>query len=90
MNSAEWPRELFSLERTTDSLNEKLPIKMTRKVSKKMIFVHGKDSRFSPRITHKMLFSLDSTDLKIWVENSDFAIQHIEKKKKVFSSDPPP
>ena len=32
-------------------------------------------------LSTKAVFSLDKYQLKIWVENSVFAIQHIENKK---------
>ena len=41
----------------------------------------------------KAVFSLDKYQLKIWVENSAFAIQHIENRKRfteVPSPPPPP
>ena len=45
------------VQRTSDSLNEGLPIKMTReKFSKKMIFFYEKDSRFNPRLINKSRF----------------------------------
>ena len=54
-----------------------------RKVSKKMIVFHEKDSRFNSRIIRKILFShWTSTNQNIWVEDSVFAIQHIENRKR--------
>ena len=58
-----------------------------------MLFFHGKDSSFNPRIIRKNIsLSVDiwGTDLKIWVENSVVAIQHIENRKKSFTEVPPP
>ena len=44
-------------ERTSDSLNEGLPIKMTReKFQRKRYFFYEKDSRFIPRLIHKSSF----------------------------------
>ena len=37
----------------------------------------------------KAVFSLDKYQLKIWVENSVFAIQHIENRKRVSEVLPP-
>ena len=45
------------LERTSDSLNEGLPIKMTReKFQQKWYFFYEKDSRFNPWLIHKSRF----------------------------------
>ena len=79
-------------ERTLDSLNEGLPIKMTRKKSFK------ENDRFSIKkivestleISAKAFFSLDKYLLKIWVENPVFAIQHIENGKSFTEMLPPP
>ena len=70
-------------QRTSDSLNEGLPIKMTReKFQRKWYFFYEKDSRFNPRLIAQKPFShWTSTNWKIWVENSVFAIQHIEIRK---------
>ena len=44
-------------ERTSDSLNEGLPIKMIReKFQRKRYFFYEKDSRFNPRLIHKSGF----------------------------------
>ena len=51
---------------------------MAEKISKKSIFFHGKDSRFSPRIIRKTVFLIGQVPLEIWVENSVLAIQHKE------------
>ena len=74
---------LFSHERTSDSLKEGLPIKMTReKFQRKWYFFYEKESRFNTRLIHKKPFShWTSTNWKIWVENSVFANQHIENRK---------
>ena len=45
-------------QRTSDSLNERLPTKMAReKFQRKRYFFHAKDSRFYPQIIHKSFFS---------------------------------
>ena len=42
-----------------------------------------KDSRFNPRLIHKSRFLIGQLPIeKIWVENSVFAIQHIENRKR--------
>ena len=47
----------LSSQRTSDSLNEGLPIKMTReKFQRKRYFFYEKDSRFNPRLIHKSSF----------------------------------
>ena len=47
-----------------------------------MIFFYEKDSSFNPRIIHKSRFLIGQVTIeKIWVENSVFAIQHIENRK---------
>ena len=44
--------------KTSDSLNERLPIKMARKkFQRKRYFSHEKDSRFYSQIFHKSVFS---------------------------------
>ena len=51
--------------RTSDSLNKVLPIKMTKdKFQRKLYFVHEKDSRLSPGIIRKSVFSPDECQLK--------------------------
>ena len=41
-----------------------------------------KNCRFNPRLIHKSLFLFGQVPIeKIWVENSDFAFQHIENRK---------
>ena len=48
-----------------------------RKVSKKSIFFHGKDNRFSPRTIRKKAFSLDKYRFRNMGRKLNFAIQHI-------------
>ena len=75
--------------RTSDSLNERLPIKLPHRVSTKTIFFRGKGSWFSPR----KAFTLDKYRLKIWVENSVSSIQHIGNRKRLqvlYPLSPPP
>ena len=48
---------LINPTRTSDSLNEGLPIKMAReKVQRKCYFFYEKDNRFNPRLIHKISF----------------------------------
>ena len=63
-------------QRTSDSLNERLPIKMARgKFKKKIYFFHEKDCRFYPRIIYKSVFLIGQVPIKkIWIENSVFDI----------------
>ena len=74
----------FLLIRTLDSLNEGLPIKMTReKFQRKRYFFYEKDSRLNPRLIQKSSFLIGQVPIeKIWVENSVFAIQHIDNRKR--------
>ena len=51
------------------------------KFHRKRYFFHEKDSRFNTRIIRKSVFSLDKYQLKIWVENTGFAIQYIGNRK---------
>ena len=47
----------FHFLRTSGSLNEGLPIRMTReKFQRKRYFFYEKDSRFNPRLIHKSSF----------------------------------
>ena len=56
---------IISYERTSDSLNEGLPIKMAREMfQRKCYFFHVKDSRFNSRIIRKSVLSLDKCQLK--------------------------
>ena len=66
---------------------------MTReKFQRKRYFFYEKDSRFNPRLIHKSSFFIGQVPIEkyglktlyIWVENSVFAIQHIENRKKKF------
>ena len=51
--------------RTLDSLNEGLPIKMTReKFKKKRYFFYEKDSRFNPRLIHKSSFLIGQVPIE--------------------------
>ena len=47
------------------------------KFQRKRYFFYEKDSRFNTRLIHKSSFLIGQVR-KIWVENSVFAIQHIE------------
>ena len=51
------PTTAFDGARTLDSLNEGLPLKMTREqFIKKTIFFYEKDSRFNPQLIDKSSF----------------------------------
>ena len=51
--------------RTSDSLNEGLPIKMTReKFQRKCYFFYEKDSRFNPRLIHKSRFLIGQVPIE--------------------------
>ena len=80
-----WPCACLQ-PRTKDSLNKGLPIKMTReKFQRKLYFFYEKDSWFNPRLIYKSHFLIGQVPIeKIWVENSVFAIQHIENRKKFY------
>ena len=52
-------------ERTSDSLNEGLPIKMTReKFQRKRYFFYKKDSRFNPRLIHESSFLIGQVPIE--------------------------
>ena len=51
--------------RTSDSLNEGLPIKMTReKFQRKWYFFYEIDSRFNPRLIHKIRFLIGQVPIE--------------------------
>ena len=55
--------------------------------SLKMIFFHGKDRRFSPRIIRKRGFIIGQVLIKkIWIENPVFANHHVGNKKASLNS----
>ena len=58
---------------------------MTReKFQRNRYFFCDKDSRFNPRLIHKSSFLIGQVPIeKIWDENSVFAIQHIENRKRL-------
>ena len=61
--------------RTSDSLNERLPIKKAReKFQTKQYFFYKKDSRFYPQIIRKSVFLIGQVPVKKMVENSVFTI----------------
>ena len=69
-------------ERTSDSPNEGLPIKMAReKFQRNDIFSMKKIVGSTLELSSKVFFSLDKYQLKIWIENTVFAIQHIGNRK---------
>ena len=54
-----------SNQRTSDSLNEGLPIKMTREMfQRKRYFFYEKDSSFNPRIIHKSRFLIEQVTIE--------------------------
>ena len=51
--------------RTSDSLNEGLPIKMTReKFQRKLYFFYEKDSRFNPQLIPKSSFLIEQVPIE--------------------------
>ena len=53
------------------------------KIQRKRYLFYEKDSRFNPRLIRKSSFLIGQVpNEKIWVENSVFAIQHIENRKR--------
>ena len=59
------PTAAFNGGRTSDSLNEGLPIKMTReKFQRKLYFFYEKDSRFNPRLIHKSRFLIGQVPIE--------------------------
>ena len=70
------------LVRTSDSLNEGLPIKMVKKSFKENdIFSMKKIVISTLELYAQVFFALDQYPLKIWVEYTVFAIQHIGNRK---------
>ena len=58
-------RLLLKIIRTSDSLNEGLPIKMTReKFQRKRYFFYEKDSRFNPRLIHESSFLIGQVPIE--------------------------
>ena len=66
----------YYLERTSDSLDERLPIKLAReKFQRKRYFFHENEIRFFPQIIRKSVFLIGQVPIKkIWVENSVFEL----------------
>ena len=60
------------------------------KFLRKRYFLYEKDSRFNKTYPQKQFSHCTSTNGKIWVENSVFAIQHIENRKHFTEVLPPP
>ena len=59
------PTTAFDGTRTSDSLNEGLPIKMMRvKFRRKQYFFYEKDSRFNPRPIHKSSFLIGQVQIE--------------------------
>ena len=56
---------LSSWSRTSDSLNEGFPIKITReKFQRKWYFFYEKDSRFNPQFIHKSRFLIGQVPIE--------------------------
>ena len=52
-------------QRTSDSLNEGLPIKIARqKLQRKRLFFHQKDSRLNSRIIRKIIFLIGQAPIQ--------------------------
>ena len=78
---------------TSDSLNEGLPIKMTReKFQRKRYFFYEKDSRFNPRLIHKSSFLIGQVSIEKYGLKTLFLLFNIQKIENVLlkSSPPPP
>ena len=78
--------QVHVLSRTSYSLIEDLPIKMTRKKKSKKLIIF----QFIPRIIRKNASHWTSTDLEIWVDNSAFVIPTKYRKWKTFFEVLPP
>ena len=64
--------------RTSDSLNEGLPIKMTReKLQRKWYFFYEKDSRFNPRLIHKSRFVIGQVPIEKYGLKAQFLLFNI-------------
>ena len=60
-----FPFKCIRKRRTSDSLNEGLPIKMTReKFQRKRYFLYEKDNRFNPRLIHKRSFFIGQVSIE--------------------------
>ena len=58
-------REFLKLQRTSDSFNEGLPIKIARqKFQRKRLFFHQKDSRLNSRIIRKSIFLIRQASIQ--------------------------
>ena len=56
---------MWDAKRTSDSLNEGLPIKLTReKFQRKRYFFYEKDSRLNPRLIHKISFLIGQVPIE--------------------------
>ena len=78
-------------QRTSDSLNEGLPIKMTReKFQRKWYFFYEKDSRFNPRLIHKSRFLIGQVPIEKYGLKTLFLLFNIYKIEKVLLKCFPP
>ena len=77
--------------RTSDSLNEGLPIKMTReKFQRKWYFFYEKDSRFNPRLIHKSRFLIGQVPIEKYGLETQFLLFNIKKIETVLLKCSPP
>ena len=78
-------------QRTSDSLNEGLPLKMTReKFQRKWYFSYEKDSRFNPRLIHKSRFLIGKVPIEKYRWKTQFLLFNIQKIEKVLLKCSPP
>ena len=65
-------------QRTSDSLNEGLPIKMTKeKIQRKRYFFYEKDSMFNPRLIHKSRFLIGQVPIEKYGKKTLFLLINI-------------
>ena len=70
--------------RTSDSLNEGLPIKMSRKkFQRKFYFFYEKDRRFNPRLIHKSRFLIGQVPIEKYGLKTPVLLFNVEKIEKV-------
>ena len=66
------------MERTSDSLNEGLPIKMAKKqFQRKQCFFHEKDSNFNSRIIRTSVFRIGPVPIKKYGSKTLFLLFNI-------------
>ena len=64
-------------QRTSDSLTEGLPIKMTREKFQRKYFFNEKDSRFNPRLIHKSRFLIRQVPIEKYGLKTQFLLFNI-------------